>query len=202
MPNKSDFGNKNPYQFELYELVPDEWGFGESDGEESDGEEYEVAEIMADRLGSDGMREYWVRWVGYDSEEDYSWLSKDALENSPKLLAEYRTANGGPAKRPKQSALVKGLYVQVDEKGEVNWLCQGDVRLGKPVCRELSGAVRQGKVKQFVYYGLGSGQGAGVIAAYEIRYDDSALEPEVLTMAETDAAIKLAASTRRGRNRS
>ena len=62
------------------------------DGEE----EYEVEEILADRINRrNHKRQYFVRWKGYEASED-SWVNEQDISHSPELLEEYRIAKRTP----------------------------------------------------------------------------------------------------------
>ena len=62
------------------------------DGEE----EYEVEEILADRINRrNKKRQYFVRWKGYEASED-SWVNEQDISHSPELLEEYRIAKRTP----------------------------------------------------------------------------------------------------------
>ncbi|OQV16940.1 hypothetical protein BV898_08946 [Hypsibius exemplaris] len=65
----------------------------ETDGQSADGEisglEFPLEGILNDRVTDTGVRQYFVKWLGWDSEEN-TWENEDVLEGCDAFLSDYR----------------------------------------------------------------------------------------------------------------
>merc|ERR1712013_598184 len=77
-------GKNNPGSVSLVEV----------DEEES---EYEVERIVGKRV-VDGVTEYFVKWKGWENEEDQTWEPKENLVGSEKLIKKYEMAESKTGK--------------------------------------------------------------------------------------------------------
>ena len=62
----------------------------DSDSEEEDEEEYEVEKILDVRKGKKGVKEYLVKWKGWEDEDDLTWEPEANLEESMDLFWDRR----------------------------------------------------------------------------------------------------------------
>ncbi len=64
-------------------------GQAEEEDDDDDGAEYEVEEVLDDRV-QDGRRQYFIKWQGYDASFN-TWEDEDHCENCPEILKAYIT---------------------------------------------------------------------------------------------------------------
>ena len=114
--------------------------------EDSEEDEYVVAEIINKRRGKGGRWEWEVRWEGWPADQT-TWEPRANLHSAKATLEAFERKNMGLVDAP-QGVLVEGRMVRADAEGNPDWLHIGHELLQKQVFRGNSNVV--GTVTKFV----------------------------------------------------